>query len=185
MPGMLCWGAFLLFKTLQSSRPVLQFDPFRSFFPRTSHLAGYLERNLPASAYAPAIALFGREVLWRGSTILDPDGFFEGYQRLWHLQNIPEAKLGHHLYRFGQMVGNMHASGFSHGDLKWDNILINPQQPAQVSLVDFDGSRVDRWVRSRRVLKDLRRFSRDFKRSRLPDGFLDIFMRGWHRQRYW
>ncbi|ABA88517.1 kinase, putative [Syntrophotalea carbinolica DSM 2380] len=111
--------------------------------------------------------------------------FFEGHQRLWHLQNIPEARLGHHLYRLGQMVGNMHASGFSHGDLKWDNILINPQQPAQVSLVDFDGSRVNRWVRSRRVLKDLRRFSRDFKRSRLPDGFLDIFMRGWHRQRYW
>lgn len=110
--------------------------------------------------------------------------FVEQHQRLWHIAELPASSIGRCLYRFGVMVGGMHASGFSHGDLKWDNILIDPQCPKRISLVDFDGSRVHRQVRSGRVKKDLRRFCRDFKRSGLPANHLQSFMRGWRRGRY-
>jgi tRNA A-37 threonylcarbamoyl transferase component Bud32 len=143
---------------------------------------GGVLRNLPIPR--PILCLeekvFG--MVRRSYILMD---FFEKRQRLWHIESMSDAKIASCLSRFGEVIGNMHVSGFSHGDLKWDNILIYPRKPFHISLVDFDGSRISRRVRTGRINKDLRRFCRDFKCSQLSGKHLESFMRGWRRGAYY
>lgn len=58
---------------------------------------------------------------------------------------------------------SMHACGYSHGDTKWSNLLVDPET-GTIRLVDLDGAVPLGLGRSRAVCKDLARFVADLRR---------------------
>lgn len=79
-----------------------------------------------------------------------------------------------------KLLGQMHRFGLLHGDLKWDNILVQRTVGSlRVKLIDFDGARLVQYPSLRRAEKDLRRFLRDL-RDNDPSGHWEArFMSGW------
>ncbi len=77
-------------------------------------------------------------------------------------------------------LGRMHRFGLLHGDLKWDNILIQRETGRfRVILIDFDGSRRVRQPARTLAGKDLRRFLRDLRSNDPSGGWETRFMRTW------
>jgi tRNA A-37 threonylcarbamoyl transferase component Bud32 len=78
------------------------------------------------------------------------------------------------------LLGRMHRFGLLHGDLKWDNILVQRDANIlRVILIDFDGARQVTRPSRKRANKDLLRFQSDL-RSNDPSGYWEArFMRGW------
>ncbi len=78
----------------------------------------------------------------------------------------------------GRVIGTMHARGFYHGDLKWNNILVKASGDGGpvVYIIDFDGSRLKAVLDTSECLRDLERFMRDIDGSKTSaeerDGFL-------------
>lgn len=78
------------------------------------------------------------------------------------------------------LLGRMHRFGLLHGDLKWDNILVQrDSRSLRIQLIDFDGARSVKRPSQRHASKDLDRFLRDL-RSNDPTGYWEArFMHGW------
>lgn len=85
------------------------------------------------------------------------------------------------LIRLGMKLGLMHRSGGIHGDLKWNNILIDENN--NVFFIDFDGSRIHFPCRSEKISKDLNRFLKDLsmfeKDETLKLAFTNVLQK-WH-----
>lgn len=84
-----------------------------------------------------------------------------------------------------RLIARLHREGFSHRDLKADNLMVRPQpdEPANaaVSLIDLDGLQRLGWVSARRRNKDLRRLHRSFREAGQGEGETwDHFMASYH-----
>lgn len=68
------------------------------------------------------------------------------------------------LIKCAEIIGALHAAGWSHGDLKWQNILVvaNSADP-EIVLVDVDAARRHFWGIKRHALNDVNRFLCDMK----------------------
>jgi len=76
------------------------------------------------------------------------------------------------LVKFSEILGRMHRQGCTHGDLKWDNILLRwAGKEPELVLVDLDGGSVSAWNLKRRARNDINRFRRDLQRYE-PDPVL-------------
>jgi hypothetical protein len=76
----------------------------------------------------------------------------------------------------------MHLFGITHGDLKWQNILINPRQTGeQITLLDLDGSRRAICRPFMKPAKDLERFLRDLRETDQDEIYRGFFLRIWRR----
>lgn len=84
------------------------------------------------------------------------------------------------LVRLADLLGRMHRFGGLHGDLKWSNILVDASA-AEVTLVDFDGSRILRNPTAKRAHKDIDRFLKDLKRVDPSERWVRIFYQSWHK----
>jgi tRNA A-37 threonylcarbamoyl transferase component Bud32 len=97
----------------------------------------------------------------------------------WPLLNFEARKTI--LVRLGMKLGSMHRSGGIHGDLKWNNILIDEEN--NIYFIDFDGSKVCFSCQSQRVAKDLNRFLIDFSKFENNENLKLVFMKvsnKWH-----
>ena len=75
----------------------------------------------------------------------------------------------------GELLGTLHAAGFSHGDCKWGNVLVTPAGP---QLVDLDATRRGRRRGARG--RDVARFTLDAEERGVPGpvftGFLEAYL---------
>ncbi|MBE0575117.1 MAG: phosphotransferase [Desulfuromonadales bacterium] len=78
------------------------------------------------------------------------------------------------------LLGRMHRFGLLHGDLKWDNIMVQRDSRSMyIQLIDFDGARQVSYPTRKKADHDLRRFLYDL-RGNDPTGLWESrFMRGW------
>jgi tRNA A-37 threonylcarbamoyl transferase component Bud32 len=97
----------------------------------------------------------------------------------WPLLDTDERKTV--LVRLGIKLGLMHQSGGIHGDLKWNNILIDEDN--HIYFIDFDGSRISFSCRSFKIAKDIDRFLKDLSKYERNESvkfsFLKVFSK-WH-----
>ena len=81
------------------------------------------------------------------------------------------------LVRVAMMLGMMHHLGCVHGDLKWNNILLDTRQ--RPVLTDLDGAWCGGWLRAAAQCKDQKRFLRDLPKE---DGYLrELLLFVWNR----
>ncbi|MEZ4598895.1 MAG: lipopolysaccharide kinase InaA family protein [Syntrophotaleaceae bacterium] len=83
------------------------------------------------------------------------------------------------LARLGLMLGRLHFFGGIHGDLKWNNILVNRR--GDLFLTDFDGSRIVASRNKRRKKKDLERFLVDLESAPSTKTEREFFLKCWQR----
>jgi tRNA A-37 threonylcarbamoyl transferase component Bud32 len=97
----------------------------------------------------------------------------------WPLLDTDERKTV--LVRLGIKLGLMHQSGGIHGDLKWNNILIDEDN--HIYFIDFDGSRISFSCRSFKIAKDIDRFLKDLSKYERNESvkfsFSKVFSK-WH-----
>jgi tRNA A-37 threonylcarbamoyl transferase component Bud32 len=67
----------------------------------------------------------------------------------------------------------IHRTGGIHGDLKWNNLLIDENN--NIYFIDFDGSRVSFPGKSQKIAKDLNRFLIDLSKFENDEGLKLIF----------
>jgi tRNA A-37 threonylcarbamoyl transferase component Bud32 len=141
---------------------------------------GFLLRSLPVPE--PLICLEERHFrLLRRSYILSE--CIENPQRLadvWvELDDSGKRRL---ITRLAMMFGRMHQFGGFHGDLKWNNILIQPGRDRErIILCDMDGGRIYRRTRFNKALKDLRPFLRDKEKWDGNEENEAFFMNVWQK----
>ena len=91
--------------------------------------------------------------------------------------NLDESGKKTMLVRVAMLLGMMHHLGCGHGDLKWNNILLDAQQ--RPVLTDLDGAWCGGWFRFAAQRKDQRRFLHDLPKK---DGHLrELLLSVWNR----
>jgi tRNA A-37 threonylcarbamoyl transferase component Bud32 len=86
------------------------------------------------------------------------------------------------LSRVGFLMGKMHRMNCSHGDMKWNNILVLPgQTDPEVVFVDTDSARIASRPPSRRIRKDIDRFLRDLRKNEKDPFFSELFRKNWSK----
>lgn len=110
--------------------------------------------------------------------------FVEGSEKLSkHWLKLDQGKKKSLLAKLGILLGRMHHLGCQHGDLKWDNILLQDTgAKSEVILIDLDGTRVRSHLRYARARKDLERFLRDLRKW-ASDEDMQFFLKSWQRWR--
>jgi tRNA A-37 threonylcarbamoyl transferase component Bud32 len=107
--------------------------------------------------------------------------FASGCERLRDLWSTFDDRVQEELLtRLAGIFANMHRAGALHGDLKWDNILVAPDDPARICLVDLDGGRFVGQFNLQLAERDLQRFLRDLGQSGkacLQEKFMDTWRR--------
>jgi tRNA A-37 threonylcarbamoyl transferase component Bud32 len=83
------------------------------------------------------------------------------------------------LARLALLLGKLHLFGGVHGDLKWNNILVNGQ--GALFLIDLDGSKIVGPGKYRRKRKDLDRFLVDLQKQQSSEKDLAAFLDCWER----
>ncbi len=79
-------------------------------------------------------------------------------------------------------LGYIHQFGGFHGDLKWNNILIQQESNGErIVLSDMDASKVFPRTKSGRALKDLRRFFRDMDKRCGDGNYKAFFVSSWRK----
>ncbi len=97
-----------------------------------------------------------------------------------HIQALGDHDRRALLSRMAGFVYAVHGAGYSHGDMKWANILV-AENLADFLLIDLDNlSRVSADV-SRKKMKDVARFCRDSYRLGLSPRDVDIFLQEYAR----
>lgn len=85
------------------------------------------------------------------------------------------------LYRYGQLLGDIHRRGWVHGDLKWTNLLLDQDHSPQI--VDLDGLKCPGRTGAATSGKDLARFilnAEEFLQDTEP---LERFLQGYCESR--
>lgn len=72
----------------------------------------------------------------------------------------PDSKLDLIKYLAGE-IARLHRAGFFHGDMKWKNIMLNPDRLDRIYFVDLDSSGSLKSSRDSRYARDLARFCVD------------------------
>ncbi|APG26637.1 hypothetical protein A7E78_01420 [Syntrophotalea acetylenivorans] len=110
--------------------------------------------------------------------------FIEGSEKLSkHWPMLDQGKKKSLLVKLGILFGRMHLFGCLHGDLKWDNILLqNTGEKSEVILIDLDGTRVRSHLRDARARRDIERFLRDLRKW-ASDEDVQFFLKSWQRWR--
>jgi tRNA A-37 threonylcarbamoyl transferase component Bud32 len=86
------------------------------------------------------------------------------------------------LARLAMLLGRMHRSGAVHGDLKWQNILVQTRKVGQtITLTDLDGSRILHWFVRGRPARDLARFFRDLQQNDPAGVYKAFFLHSWRK----
>jgi tRNA A-37 threonylcarbamoyl transferase component Bud32 len=154
---------------------------FRNAFRRSRALRTwimsweFIERGLPVPL--PLICIEKRRWLMLRQTYL-ASCFIEGWRLPEYWQSASASEQAALLVRIALVLGKMHRSGCIHGDLKWNNLLVDAN--GAVHLIDLDGSYVSRWI-SRHRTKDIRRFVANMQRYRLDDKEQRLFLSVWKR----
>jgi tRNA A-37 threonylcarbamoyl transferase component Bud32 len=65
------------------------------------------------------------------------------------------------LIKLGLLLGEMHRACCLHGDLKWNNFLVDDDEEMRIHIIDLDGTTVTSAVDRQHCSKDLNRFLRD------------------------
>jgi tRNA A-37 threonylcarbamoyl transferase component Bud32 len=82
------------------------------------------------------------------------------------------------------LLGRMHRFGALHGDLKWQNILLQARAGGEsITLTDLDGSRIMGRFMRKRPAKDLARFLRDLEERDEAGGYKAFFLHSWRKWR--
>jgi len=153
----------------------------RSRAVRTWHATwGFLVRSLPVPK--PLICLEERNFrLLERSYILSE--FMENTNRISAVWPELDDWAKRSLYiKSAMLFGRMHQIGAFHGDLKWSNILIRPDQNAdRLILCDMDAAKVYRKTKFKRSQKDLNRFIRDMKCFDKDGGNRAFFYHIWQK----
>lgn len=76
-------------------------------------------------------------------------------------QKITTETQEDYLEYLAKIIAKMHTSGFFHGDLKWNNILIDPEDLQAVHFTDLDGSGRLKGINKKKYAKDISRFCID------------------------
>jgi tRNA A-37 threonylcarbamoyl transferase component Bud32 len=76
-------------------------------------------------------------------------------------RNAADADADAALARAADIIAALHEAGFSHRDLKSQNILVSPASPKDLTLIDLDGLRYVAAVSRRRRGKNLARLRQD------------------------
>ena len=86
------------------------------------------------------------------------------------------------LAKVGVLMGKLHRAGCSHGDMKWNNILLSSGDAgANVVLVDTDSARIASKPTKRRIKKDTDRFLRDLQKHEKDPFFAELFRKSWSK----
>jgi tRNA A-37 threonylcarbamoyl transferase component Bud32 len=86
------------------------------------------------------------------------------------------------LARLAMLLGRMHRFGAIHGDLKWQNIILQTREGGgAITLTDLDGSRIMRPVNLRRPEKDLARWLRDLEERDEAGVYKAFFLHSWRK----
>jgi tRNA A-37 threonylcarbamoyl transferase component Bud32 len=83
------------------------------------------------------------------------------------------------LARLAFLLGRLHLFGGVHGDLKWNNILVNGQ--GDLCFTDLDGSRIVGPGKYRKKRKDLDRFLVDLAKAQPGNKDQAFFLKCWER----
>lgn len=78
-------------------------------------------------------------------------------------------------------IANMHEGGFCHGDMKWSNIIVDPDT-GQFWLVDLDGARAQH-IKNRDAGRDLARFLVNANEFELDEGLIKTFIDAYAKAR--
>jgi tRNA A-37 threonylcarbamoyl transferase component Bud32 len=83
----------------------------------------------------------------------------------------------------GREIGRMHRFGWFHGDLKWNNILVEeiPDKERTFYFLDIDGSKIKRCLNLNDVSRDIGRFFRDMDIYGLGTDGMRIFLSSYLR----
>lgn len=141
---------------------------------------GFVKRGLPVPQ--PLLCLEERSYRLLGRSYILME-FAAGKDRLVDILPKLDARSRHDLLgQLGTLLGGMHRLGCLHGDLKWSNILVGPNEKGnrEVCLVDLDGSRILRTPNRRRGLRDLRRFRQDLE-THTSSEEQEYFFRIWQK----
>jgi tRNA A-37 threonylcarbamoyl transferase component Bud32 len=84
----------------------------------------------------------------------------------------------------GREIGRMHRFGWFHGDLKWNNILVNETSGRERAFyfLDIDGSKIKRDLNLNDVSRDIGRFFREMERYGLGTDRKHLFLSAYLRQ---
>lgn len=86
------------------------------------------------------------------------------------------------LERLARSLGRMHNFGYSHGDAKWGNIMVNESEGV-FYWIDLDSTNKQKRPNNRWFYKDVARFSVDIIENRLDDEWLDLFLKNYAHTR--
>ncbi len=86
------------------------------------------------------------------------------------------------LEKIARSLGHMHNYGYSHGDPKWANIMVN-EKTGEFCWIDLDGVRRHEQQFNRCFFKDVARFCVDIIECRVDKNFHDTFLKTYARAR--
>jgi len=94
--------------------------------------------------------------------------------------NADEDKRADLLKKSAGLISVMHERGVIHGDLKWNNFLVDSRKAdGKVYLVDLDGSTFYSGFSEKRARKDLNRFVEDLRKNASDENSERIFLKSW------
>ncbi|MCK4535453.1 MAG: hypothetical protein KAT93_00485 [Desulfuromonadales bacterium] len=156
---------------------------FRNAFRRSRALRTWInswefwQRGLPVPA--PIVCIESRQWRCLRQSYLAYE-FVEDSRRLTEVwPQLTEKQSRGLLIRIALILGRMHRMGCFHGDLKWNNMLVDPA--GRIHIVDLDGSLVKTGSGSRFKYKDIQRFLSDMSRYKVDDKSRKLFMDVWSR----
>ncbi len=141
---------------------------------------GFYKRGLPVPK--PLICLEERHLRLLGRSYLLTEIVPEAndLEKVWSLSS--RADKIELLPRVGVLMGKMHRMGCSHGDMKWNNILVLPgKTDPEIVFVDTDSARIASRPSRRRIKKDLDRFLRDLRKNEKDPFFSELFQKNWSK----
>jgi len=98
-------------------------------------------------------------------------------ERWGQADGVERVRLGEY---FGKHLGKMHRLGMLHGDLKWDNILVEQEMSGEIiRLVDLDGSSTMNPFSRTRASHDFSRFLKDLAKEGGDASLLDSVRSCW------
>ncbi|MFZ7124647.1 MAG: lipopolysaccharide kinase InaA family protein [Desulfobacterales bacterium] len=138
----------------------------------------FLVRGLPVPE--PLACLEEKRVflLARSYVLMEDSSATQTLRFAWRSSDsIAKAQL---LAFFANLFGRMHCSGILHGDLKWDNIMVDLKNiEDSARLVDIDGSKMLSHPSLGSAKKDIARFLKDLSKEDGVDERQSMFLKAW------
>ncbi len=104
-----------------------------------------------------------------------------GLNRFW--QGLSSTKKDTMLIRLGFFIGHMHRCGCTHGNLSWENILVDTQgKDPQLLLFHIENGKIHRRLSSKAALKDLFMFADQMKKLEPSPASWDIFRKSYEKR---